>query len=569
MPLLDANGQPSNDGRLVDMHGNLLTPDKPGQLDLPYQLTYASIIQGASQSFIALGFDEAMRHNKQNALAMRRDCRLMALLRERKEGTVSRKWQLEIDDETDPVQVAVRDGMTQIIRSIPRLKRIFRWLLEAIWYGRYGVQLKWGEIEMQLPAVTQPGLFPIGGADRESILQKHLSGGGQLQKGGDGETAEPKPQTESRKVTMPMAARPVNGDKLNALWDGTWLVAVYAGWEGNLRKDGADVRNADEVPGLKTEITWDNTSPVMVLNREWRERFLIHSYDPDDADYYEAERAGGVMGVGERSRIYWNNWIRQDYAAWIQDLFDRVGLGFITIKYETGNIKAQAAAEELAKKWGRKSVLAVPVSPDQLRSGGGVEVVDVPTAGALVVQQLIEYADYWIERRMVGQVMSSGKSADSGMGGTSGPAEMATTTKHQLLQSDAEELEETLTGSEAEPGLCSTIQKWTYPGTIGKFRVRFRFQVEEPDPQPKIDAIVALASAGVEMDQDEARKLTGQPKPKEGAKTFGGKTPVPTLPGAAPGQPGEDPNDPDSDDDESEASGEANGKAPPFMNGKA
>ena len=211
-------------------------------------------------------------------------------------------------------------------------------------------------------------------------------------------------------------------------------------------------------------------------------------------------------------------------------------MGFVIVKYEAGNVKAQAAAENIAKRWNRKSVLAVPVSPDQIRTAGGVEVVDVPTAGALVVQSLIENADRHMERYILGQVMSSGQNADEGMGGTAGPAKMAITTKHELLQSDAEELEEQVTGSDAEPGLCSTIQKWGWPGTVSRFRVRFKFMVEEEDPQPKIDAIVALASAGVEFDQDEARKLTGQPKPVEGAAVFGGKTPDPNA-GAMPGQP--------------------------------
>jgi hypothetical protein len=545
--LLDASGQPSTNGRLVDAYGNVLLPDQPGHADfaLPHQFTFSSIIQGASKSWIALGFDEAMRHNRENALAMRRDCRIMGWLRERKEGTVSRKWHLEIDDETDPVQVAVRDGMDRIIRSIPRLKRIFRWCLEAIWYGRYGVQLRWHELDMDLPTVPAPQLFPMGN-DKQTALQKHLAAGGELRQGPDGESVEAKPMTARRKVTTVAASRPVNGDKINFGWDGTPMIGIYAAYEGKLRADGADVQRTGDK--LKTVISWDNEKPVLLLNREWRERFLIHTYDPDDADYFEAEKAGGVFGVGERSRIYWLNWIRMDYAAWIQDLFDRVGLGFIVIKYSAGNDKAKAAAEDLAKRWNRKSVIAVPVTEDQVQRAGGVEVVDVPTAGAMVVQQLIEYADKHIERRMLGQSMSSGESGREGMGGTAGPAEMAQTTKHQLLQSDAEELEETLTGSDEEPGLCSTIQKWTYPGTIDKFRVRFRFMVEDPGHvvEKKIDAVVALAGAGVEFSQDSVRKLTGEPAPKEGEKTFGGAQAAPGMPGQPP--TGEEPDAGDGGD---------------------
>lgn len=557
--LTDANGNPSDEGTIVDAHGKSYQPDKGDELALPYQFTFSSIIQGASKSFLALQFDEAIIHNRYNALTMRRDCRLMGWLRERKEGTCSRKWHLECDCEDDPVQVAVRDGMTKIIQSIPRLKRIFRWLLEALWYGRYGVQLVWHEVEMNLPAVPVAGLFPLGN-DREAMLQKHLSGGGELKQAGDKETAVMKPQSEMRKVTTVKLARPVNGDKINFLWDGTPLIGVYGAYQ-SLRDEGATVHENRQ--DLDAVFTWDNDKPVMVFSREWRERLLLHTYDPDDADYYEAEKAGGVFGVGIRSRIYWLNWLRQDYAAWINDVFDRLGIGILTIKYEAGNIKAKEQAENLAQRWNRRSVLAVPVSPDQLRSGGGIEVIDVPTAGALVVQQLVEYADKHIERYILGQSMSSGESGREGLGGTAGPAAMATTTKHQLLQADAEELEETITGSDDEPGLCSVIQKWTYPGTIDKFRVRFRFVVDEPNPKEKIDAIVALAGAGVEFGQEYARNLTGAPAPGDGEPVFGGKTPEPVMPGQMPGEDGEKPGDDEEDGKPFEANGQANG------NGKA
>src|ERR1043166_6410905 len=236
MALTDANGQASTKGVLVDQYGKAFRPDaEPEAMGLPIQLTYSSLIQGATKSFIALGFDEAMAHNRYNALSMRRDCRLMAWLREYKLEIVSRKWMLEIDDETDPVQVAVRDGMTKIIRAIPRFKQILLWLLEARWYGRYGVQLLWKEVMMDLPAVPMPQLFPLGN-DRESMLKKHLAAGGELQQGKDGKTMEAKPLTAPRKVPMPMLPRPVNGDKINFLYNGTPLVRVYAGFEGSLRK---------------------------------------------------------------------------------------------------------------------------------------------------------------------------------------------------------------------------------------------------------------------------------------------------------------------------------------------
>ena len=305
----DMTGPQPPAGGIVDQYGNLINSGHNPPMDLPYEDTFAAIIQGASNSFMRGLWDEALRHSRENALAMKRDCSIQGWMRERKEGTVSRKWQLTCPDETDPVQVAVRDGMKKVFEAIPHFKRILRWALESTWYGRYGVQFLWKEVEMDLPKVPVQGLFPLGN-DRQSLLQKHLSGGGQLQTGKDGKTAEPKPQTERRKIIMPVQSRPVNGDKINFLFTGEPLVAIYAGFEGNnvreLRKQGADVRQA---AGLKTEITWDNLSPCLVLTPgQWRERFLISIHDPDDSDYFDAEHAGAVGGVGCRSRIYWWWW---------------------------------------------------------------------------------------------------------------------------------------------------------------------------------------------------------------------------------------------------------------------
>ncbi len=43
-------------------------------------------------------------------------------------------------------------------------------------------------------------------------------------------------------------------------------------------------------------------------------------------------------------------------------------------------------------------MIAIPVSPDQLMKAGSVEVVEVPTTGAVVVQELVKYCDKAIER---------------------------------------------------------------------------------------------------------------------------------------------------------------------------
>jgi hypothetical protein len=194
----------------------------------------------------------------------------------------------------------------------------------------------------------------------------------------------------------------------------------------------------------------------------------------------------------------------------------------------------------------------MPVSQDQLRSGGAIEIIEAPTAGAGVVLELTKALEQKIERFMVGQLMSGGMDHDSGLGGT-GRADFARETKHAICANDAEELAETLTGGPREPGLISTMFRWTLPQFYGRFPMRWVYDITVPDPKERLAAVLDAAAGGVEFDEDEVRNLTGLSKPAEGARTIGGKQALPG-PGGLPGQPpgggpggkpggGEDPDD--------------------------
>lgn len=515
----DGNPAPAEKTFLVDGYGNALTAgDK--DFALPAFMTVSSIISGANKTYLALGYDEALKHSRANAMAMYRDCRILALLEERIESVVNLKWRLRVENEKDPAQKCVKDGLTQAMRRIPRFKRILRSLMKwGLWAGRGCSELCWRWEEMELPAVPQANLFEemdqtIRGTSRYEdappIADENSAMGGQPEQK---TSIEPEFPKEMRPALIPFKNRPVNGDKINYLWGyspqgappGTPIVRVYPG---------------DQIPDA--EIIYDNLGPNVALTGEWRERFLIHIYDPDDADYFAPEMAGGIYGVGIRSRIYWVNWIRMEYASWIQDLYDRVGLGFIVIKYDMGSDRARKEAVAAAKQWNRRSVLAIPVSPDQLLKAGSIEVVEVPTTGAVVVQELVKYLDKHIERYILRQTIggSSGSQGD-GARGTIGPAEMARNTEMQRIKSDAEELAETLTGSDDEPGLVSIMKKWTYPGA--KFPVWLEFETGDENKKETLQAVTMASGMGVTFKTDEVRSLTGLSKPDPGDETIGGE----------------------------------------------
>lgn len=523
---------------IEDGHGDTSTPlaqERSRDFALPTYLTVASIISGAQKTYLANQFDEAMKHSYANMRSMYRDCRILGLLEERIESVVNLKWHLEIPDEKDEIQQAVRDGLTTAFRRIPRFKRILRALMKwGLWSGRGCSHLCWDWWEMELPVVPEKNLFDdpfqAYGEDMPDAAppESQLPPPNGDQQNGEQQDEDfgkkPDFELKPRPVLMPVKNRPINGDKINYLW----------GYSDRGAPPGTPIIQVHGAAGLDlpgAEIIYDNRSPNVALTGEWRERFVIHTYDPDDADYYAPEMAGGIHGVGLRSRIYWLNWIRMEYAAWIQDLYDRVGLGFVIIKYDLASNQARLKAEETAKKWNRRSVLAVPVSADQLSGHSGtIEIVEAPTSGAVVVQELIKYLDKQIERYILRQTTSGGGgSQGDGMRGTVGPTEMARKTEVQRIKADAEELAETVTGTADEPGVLSTMYKWTYPGLWDenkkqfKFPIKFVFEIEDESPKEKLQTVTMASGLGVKFRSDDVRALTGMEKPDAGDETVGGE----------------------------------------------
>lgn len=477
-PLL--NGQ----SRLLDSTGR---PIDPSHIDdgfgVPHVTTFTAIFGSAYKTYVHDRWDEALKQGRDNALVMRRDAFLMGLLQERKLATASLKWHLEVDNEDDPNQKLVKDGMTKILQSIPKFQRLRMSLLEAIWYGRYAVQLAWEWKQLWLPT-AEGGLFK----SRVLTVKKHV---------------------------------PVSGDKIGHKFDGTPYLMINAG-------------QAQEY-GVRAEIIQGTLARGLVLEGSWRERFLIHTHESDDQDFFEPEKGEAVFGVGIRDRLFWLDWIRREYLAWVVDFLERVGLGVTIWYYDASNPTSKTETEKAAKTQTRRSIILCPMWPD---SRGGVnpmvERVETPTAGAEVLIRLQEHIEEIEERYVIGQTLSS-DSEGNGLGG-SGVANLHGETKQKIVAFDAANLAETLTGSDHEPGLVNTILRWTYPWA--DFPVRFVHDVDTVDPAAKLEAVVSASGIGVDFKKNEVRALTGMSDPAPGDEVVGGQ--VMAAPGedGEPGEPG-------------------------------
>lgn len=460
MPILDQYGRPfsapnqdSAVARRISHNGSVYDP--PDNFALPHVWTFSSVLGSAYKTYWHDRFDEAMKHSREDAVLMRNDCHLMRLMQERKLASASMNWHLEIPDEKDAFQVLVRDDLTTRLKATRGLKRIFMSLLEAIWYGRYGIQMKW----------FWDGLR--SDKQRKSLgLRKWL---------------------------------PVNGDKIGHLYDGTPYILIYS----------------PAAQGMKNaELTMTTRGWGLVLRGDWRERFCLHASELDDADFFDAEQAEAVHGVGVRSRLFWIDWIKREWLANVATFMQRVGLGVTCWYYEAGNPASEAQATQAAKEQSGRVNILWPRSNNGKGTGAGVERMEVPTGGAAFLLEAQKWMGELEELYVIGQTLSS-KSEGGGLGG-SGVADLHSDTKQKIAAFDAANLADSLTGDEENPGIVYTMKKWTWPEA--DFPVWFKFDIEKTESKEKLEAASKAWEMGADVKEADVLSAAGLSKPTDGDK---------------------------------------------------
>jgi hypothetical protein len=84
----------------------------------------------------------------------------------------------------------------------------------------------------------------------------------------------------------------------------------------------------------------------------------------------------------------------------------------------------------------------------------------------------------------------------------------------------AVDLAETLTGTDADPGLVSMVQKYTYPWAT--FKVRWVFDVDDPDAANKVTAAQAIVGMGGAVKEEEVMGAAGFTLPGPEDRVLGG-----------------------------------------------
>jgi phage gp29-like protein len=370
---------------------------------------------------------------------MRRDPVLMGALRGVQIPVAQLSWHITPDDETDPAESEAAKLMTYIIERVPKLQTLKMQLLEAVWFGKYAVEVEYEWRNFR-------------GEEKLFVRSHH----------------------------------PVNGDKLRYKWDGTPGILVYAGFPGT--------REATD-QGLCHFLTPDE-----------RLGYLIHEFEPDDADWTEPEMAGSIHGVGVRGRLYWFWWLKQQVFAQLMNYLHRFANGLTIFYYQAGNPEAKREAEVAARQQFSNTSILYPRWNSENPDLNSVQRLEVGTANSNLLWNLVsEYFDDIMVRYIQGQDLSS-KAEATGLG--SGVADLHGDTLDTRIKYLAIGLQETL-----QTDLVDVLYSYNAPGVHPG---RFEMEVDSPDSEKLMAYGQQLYEWGVPLDEDQAYKLSQWQKPKPG-----------------------------------------------------
>lgn len=429
---------------------------------LPNVLTFQSILSSGWQSYLHGKFDESIRFDRQFAEAMENDAFLQGLLQERRLGTASLTWRIDVDDPKDPTQKAIQDTLTRVAQATTHFQQLIMNLLNATFYGRYAAQIVYEKRPMMLPDLKNPS----SRVERLAYVMKDFL--------------------------------PVHGDDIDFKWDGTPYILVNS-------------TRAYDIPGAS--IAQSSVARALELKGSWRDRFILHAHEKRAASYWQPDKGSSVHGVGLRSVIHWLNWLRMEWLGNVADWCERTGLGVRVWYYQGGSKTSKNEVEKAAREQTDRTNILVPRFQNQTgRSSEGVEFVDTTGGGAQLLLELQKHVEEQIERYIIGQTLSS-DSEGNGLGG-SGVASLHAATKAKIINYDANNLADTLTRDWIRP-----LNSWMHPEYFD-LPVSFRFNVNSPNPSEQLTAINTAFQMDVDFVKDEVRALTGMSNPQDGDETI-------------------------------------------------
>lgn len=436
-------------------------PPNFGHTAVPHVLSFQGLFGTWSRVYRAS--DEAIKDSLDNARFMRNDPVIMECVESRQRSTALLDWHLEPEDEKSHDQKDLCSKIEKVLRRMRRFIEYRRVLLEAIWYGRSGIQHAWNWNIIDGSARIMP--WAIRGQEN-------------------------------------IGWTPIHGDKLVFRYDdGTYdTVPDQVGIRVGARFGALD-RIMTERWAERVEPT--DRGPAYFLTDYERDQICIHKHMIEDGAYEDGVDAGTIHGVGIRSRIYWCWFQKQQALAFLMEYLERSAGGIEVWTYPMGNkdalLKVQAAAEQRIS--GGHNVTFAPKPLGDEANAYGVEFIEPGMAGTEMLKDIItNMYGHLIKRYILGQVLSSEAEA-TGLG--SGVADLHLDTLLQIIKYDATNLEETITCE-----LVKRIKDWNWPDAKN-IDIRFKINTEAPDVEQKLESWARAYEMGAALKYSEVMDLIG------------------------------------------------------------
>lgn len=437
-----------------------------GQFPVAHISTFQSLLTTAARTYRES--DEAIRASRDDARNMRNDCGIMECLESRQRCTALLNWHIEPEDDTSQEQKDLAADMTKIMTEICRFTEYRRVLMEAIWYGKYGVQNRFGWQN-------------IGGKWRVLPTPLHHTHNGWL---------------------------PINGDKIVFRFDdGNLPEGAYPGQMGirvGLAHWGDDKNDNLIANRWKVEAT--ERGMAYFLSEAEQKLCVVHTHMIEDAAYEDAISSGNLHGVGIRSRIYWEWFQKQSSLQFLMEYLERSAGGIELWHYPMGNDKAKAEVKIAAtERVSNRNVTLIPIPAGEEGNQYGLQVIEPGMAGIDCLKDLLQtYFGHRIKRYILGQTLTSEADA-TGLG--SGVADLHLDTFLQIIKYDATNLEETLTRQLLRP-----LQSWNFPKSRN-IRLKFRLDTEDKDMDAKLDAYLKAYQMGMAIRAKDVADAIGMAMP--------------------------------------------------------
>ena len=377
----------------------------------------------------------------------------MECLEARQRAVALLKWHVQPENDRSQEQKDLATEMTRIMERTQRFIELRRNLLEAIWFGKAGVQ-------MHFRRTT------VNGYRRTAICKQ-----------------DDNPDA--------LAWSPVHGDKIvfrnddpnhldlkSGQYPFQMGIRIGASWAGRMLPGNYIPEPIRTV--MRGEVV--DRGLAYFLRPEDRKRFIVHKHMIEDGAYEDLLSAGSIHGVGIRSRIYWDWLQKQQIQGMLIAYIERTHGGIEIYRYPVGNAEAETAVRNsINQRVPGRAALLVPVPMGEDAFQYGVEIIEPGMQGISAMQDLLgNFFGHRIKRYILGQTLSTEADA-TGLG--SGVADLHLESFLQIVEYDATNLEETITDE-----MLSRLQFNNFPASKG-IRLQFKIDTQDADTQKKLEAL--------------------------------------------------------------------------------